>query len=519
MYKVLLVDDEPIARVGLRMAFEWEANGFELVGEASNGQKAMQWIERNEVDIVITDIAMPVMDGLELMRAARAHCPSIKVVLLSCHNDFEYVREGIRLGASDYLLKPTLEAADLKTVLDKLKEQIGQEREKEEQYLRQELYSKRLEMEKSLVKLLVCEEPPAVLKADFAWLEEGYRAAVCLLDGTGKLRAEAGGVFIDMLLDEVQDSLYDHMEHGIACRVGTDQMLLIVPDRDGEAGQTERRWLSLHAAMTAGGYSFTMGVSNRVAGVRELKRAYREGEETAKLRFYEGPGCVRFHKVRPTGQRPGEERERLLSGLKDAIAEGWREKAADEVERLLRYWSDEHRTPAEVMREALELLSVLLVRQNRFVSVEQADAVRMMETVEELRAMLWNAFREIWKSADEMEEEDDFHRKIIKKAIEYMKQNYTRAISLQDVADHVSVSRNYFSEMFKRVTGQNFIDFLIYLRLKQSSALLRTTTLKVYEVAEMSGFNDVKYFSKLFKKMMKMSPAEFRSSSKSGDSD
>ncbi|UUZ86157.1 response regulator [Paenibacillus sp. P26] len=160
MYRVLLVDDEPFARMGLRATFDWEGNGFRLVGEASNGKNAAPWIERNEVDILITDIAMPVMDGLELIRTARERCPQMKFILLSCHSDFAYVREGMRMGASDYLLKPTLEPADLKEVLAKVVDQITEDRKINELYAKQELSGKRLELEKAFAKLLVGEPAP-----------------------------------------------------------------------------------------------------------------------------------------------------------------------------------------------------------------------------------------------------------------------------------------------------------------------------------------------------------------------
>lgn len=121
MCRVLLVDDEKIARTGLRTVFDWKGHGYEVVGEAANGAKAMKWVESRDIDILITDIAMPVMDGLELTRAARELCPWVQVLLLSCHSNFIYVREGIRLGASDYILKPTLTESTLVPVLDQLR--------------------------------------------------------------------------------------------------------------------------------------------------------------------------------------------------------------------------------------------------------------------------------------------------------------------------------------------------------------------------------------------------------------
>lgn len=268
MYRVLLVDDEAIARTGLRSTFEWEKKGFQIVGEASNGQKAMKWIENNEVDILITDIAMPVMCGLELTRKTRELCPRVKVLLLSCHNDFHYVREGLRLGASDYLLKPTMETEDLEEVLEKMKVQIEKEKE-----------------------------------------------------------------------------------------------------------------------------------------FKNFQQAYQNAEKAVQPQLFHG----------------------------------------------------------------------------------SAGAGNL-----------------------EVEEENRFHQRVVQTAMKFINAHYTEIVSLQDAADHVSMSKNYFSELFKRVTGQNFIDYLIQLRLNRAKELLKTTTLKIYEVADISGFNDVKYFSKLFKKVENMCPAEYR---------
>ncbi|MFD0710547.1 response regulator [Paenibacillus sp. GCM10027626] len=257
MCKVLLVDDEKMARMGLRAVIDWDASGFELVGEASNGEKAMRWVDEGEVDILITDIAMPVMDGLELTRIAKEKCPWIKVLLLSCHSDFEYVREGVRLGASDYILKPMLEEEALLAILRQMRAKLKEERENQQ-------------------------------------IVEWYK----------------------------------------------------------------KRNLSL------------------------------------------GSG----------GGKP----------------------------------------------------------------------------------------------------DTTLHQRLIQQATAYIDAHFTSPITLQQAADKANVSRNYFSEMFKRVTGQNFIDYIIALRVNRAKQLLQTSSLKVYEVAEQSGFNDVKHFSKQFKKIVGCSPAEFQ---------
>jgi two-component system response regulator YesN len=143
--------------------------------------------------------------------------------------------------------------------------------------------------------------------------------------------------------------------------------------------------------------------------------------------------------------------------------------------------------------------------------IEQIGLLRQIKSVEGIRNLIRTNFESLWAAANvEMEEENRFHQRIVQKAMEFINANYTKVVSLQDVAEHVSISKNYMSELFKKVTGQNFIDYLIQLRLNRAKELLKTSTLKIYEVAEISGFNDVKYFSKLFKKIENMSPAEYR---------
>lgn len=508
MYRVLLVDDEAFARIGLRATFDWEGNGFVLIGEAANGKSAMKWIERGEVDILITDIAMPVMDGLELMRAVRESRPLIKIVLLSCHSDFAFVREGIRMGASDYLLKPTLEPADLKEVLDKVKLQIEEDRKISEMYAQQELSERRAELEKTFARLLTGEGEASSEAAGHPWIAGGYRAVVCLLDGASALLSEEGGIYAEMVIEEAQDSFYEWSREGVAFRGHADQLIAVMPVRDENDSAFIERIEAYRDLLEGRGFSFTLGVSGMHAGHGQVKQAIREGREAAQLRFYRGPGGIR--RYRP-GWRPvagkTEEAAGLRERLRRAVEDLNREDAAACLDGLMRHWTEHDRTPAEVKREAQDVLA--LFHSGRTVPLECIEALRKMESADEVQGLVRSAFAELW-STEEKEDERGLHRRIVSMAMEYMKANYSRNISLQDVANHVAISKNYFSELFRKTTGQTFIDYLIRLRLSRASELLRTTTLKIYEIAEMSGFNDVKYFSKVFKKVMKVSPADYR---------
>ncbi|AEI41013.1 response regulator [Paenibacillus mucilaginosus] len=513
MYRVLLVDDEPLARMGLRETFDWEGSGYRVVGEASNGRSALPWIERGEVDILITDIAMPVMDGMELMRQVRESFPSVKIILLSCHSDFAYVREGIRMGATDYLLKPTMQPTDLKEVLDKARSQAEEERRIRDLVEHREQVRRREELEKAFARLLLGEGTEESAAVEPPWLASGYRAVVAELDGAARLRSEEGGIYTEILMEELQESFYEEYGgEGIALRVGAEQLILVLKSTDG----LER----LQAKAAERGCTLTLGVSGPAAGAVDFRRAVREGREAARLRFYEGPGAVRPYRAEPggggapqSGRGAKEPQEALLAALEAQTAGGRAEEAASLLDELAALWSEQRPSPAEVKRQARGLLAALRRPADAgSEAAERIEALQGMESLEEVRLLLQEALRSLQEPGEPaaVPEDAGLHRRIVSQALQYLGANYTRNISLQDVADHVAVSRNYFSELFKKVTGQNFIDHLIHLRLEHACGLLRTTTLRVYEVAELSGFNDVKYFSKAFKKVMKVSPADYR---------
>jgi two-component system response regulator YesN len=505
MYRVLLVDDESMARVGLRSTFDWKGNGFQLVGEASNGKRAMKWIENQEVDILITDIAMPVMDGLELTRKTREICPWVKVLLLSCHNDFDYVREGIRLGASDYLLKPTLETEDLKKVLERMKDQVTKEKERLELYSDFNKLKKRqgrTEQEIGLMKLLA-DESVAVQDIALDWAHKGYRIVICVLESTQDHRSKKDFSYMESLL-EVKESFYNVVERGIAFIDGADQLILLVPDVTGD--------LHLFSEyLVTNGYCFTMGVSETHKEMARIHQAYEEGINAVQYRFYYGSGGIHIF----TDFRNPADTEigcyKTKNKLKDLIGAGLKDKAGECLAHLFDYWAANLCAPAEVIQDAQEIVSMFYMHKDDNVkAVEQIEALRLLEFVEDVKQLLWRSFESLWNHTDDPDDENTLHQRMVKQALDYINEHFTEAISLQDVARHVNISKNYFSELFKRETGQNFIDYLIQLRLRRAKHLLQTTTYKVYEVAELSGFNDVKYFSKLFKKMVSVSPAEYQ---------
>ncbi|QGQ95515.1 response regulator [Paenibacillus psychroresistens] len=182
---VLIVDDEPIIRIGLKTLVEWEKFGFQHVGEAEDGIDAWEQIDSLQVDIVITDLLMPRMDGLELIRLIQNHSRSIAVVVLSCMDDFAYVKEAMKHGAKDYILKPTMEPDQLMAILLTVREDLLRAREMRRQLTSfQQGQDKQIIVNNSMDELRVLEplsRNPFVIRA-FRYMDENYASNISTID-------------------------------------------------------------------------------------------------------------------------------------------------------------------------------------------------------------------------------------------------------------------------------------------------------------------------------------------------
>ncbi|MDQ8737913.1 response regulator [Paenibacillus sp. LHD-38] len=513
MYRVLLVDDEKIARTGLRFTFEWEKHGFTLVGEASNGEKAMKWIKEQEIDILITDIAMPVMDGLELTRRTRELCPWVKVLLLSCHNDFEYVREGIRLGASDYILKPMLNASSLEEVLKKMSQELQEEHENRlilKRYEDQQQANRQRELEGILGKVF-CGDGIAVGRLEKECPGVFYRVAALGINVFGETEAEMNQVLTEQG-EALKLFLYQSLEAFVSVLFRPDLMVSVFPAHvDTYDIFSERiKQCSKHTDSTR--LHLSVGLSGVNTDYHSLETACREAKNVLARGFFRGPcSYLTAEELHASMWAPNYPFAAALGELKESLSMGYASKSEKILEQMMNCWIPGYREKEEVIQEAEELLSLLVVFSEAESSiVRKIRELSRLGCVKDVMTYVKDCYLTIGSADDSLRPDKTRHQRIVIEAAAFIEKHFREPISLQQVADAVNVSKNYFSEMFKRVTGDNFIDYLISLRVKRAKELLQGSSLKVYEVAEQSGFNDVKHFSKQFKKLVGLSPAEFQ---------
>lgn len=556
-YKALIVDDEPIIRYGLASTVDWAGAGVECAGEAGNGEAALGLISEREIDILITDIKMPKMDGLELIRRAKSSRPHLKAILISSYNDFEYARRAVQLGVVvDYLLKPTMEPEDVTRLLAVCRDKLNEEKaleEKSAQLAQEEQERKRRNVENELRRALTGQPADwAGLAAEMpgpyvlaVWRAEGEPGAAGGAAG-GDGGAAGGGAAIG--LERQAARLAALLPDAVVCQTGERELCLLLPDRS-PAAAAGLRIRQAHAAMreapgeagAAAAPGFTVGISPVFHRAERLPEAYEWARNAFEAAFFGGPGACYDGEIRrredggpdrpalTAGAGESAARERSAS-LRDALSRKLADSDEAGCERTLRdlfeLWRSRLLPPGEVRKQAgdalLRLQSArpyLRAEEKLELLMDDHERLKRAGSLSEVEALVTARFRESREPGEPLPlaaSEDAAGAAAIRSALAYIQERFRTELSLREVADHVHMSRNYFSEQFKRHTGLNFIDFVIRLRIRYARHLLETTTLKVYDIGLHCGFNSDKHFLKMFKRETGCTPAEYRSRMRQG---
>ncbi|MGM0874684.1 MAG: response regulator transcription factor [Bacillota bacterium] len=508
MYRVLIVDDEPVIRKGITAFIDWEKEGVMVEDQYANGAEALAALENRSYDILITDIKMPLINGIELTKQALELYPWLKVILISNYSDFEYVKEGLKLGAVDYLLKLTLKKDDLLTVLRRCIFMLEEERKKDSElnhYQQGAVYLERKSVEQEIKRLIVQETSPAPTDWAPAWLENSYACVYLMLDGAEELRENHGYLYMQLLLEEWQKMFYMQMEKGAAMLVAESGMFLIIPDHDREAQQRLIQWKQILEKQweisTSAGFVTEQGISSILKGFANSRSA-------CQMRFFKGLGGLYCMNSLETHMVKEDHHD--WKPFFDMIYNG--DPVSSAIEFALERWKSGALTPKQVQQEACSLLTGAYHLHEDAGSLlpERHDLLCRTETMEQMVSLLICQLEEIRTPFIPKLADKGYDEQLITKALEYISAHYTENLTLQSVADIVHLSKSYFSLYFKKQTGRNFVDYLIELRIREAKRLLAQNEGRIYDVARAAGFNDVKYFSKVFKKVTGLTPMEYR---------
>jgi two-component system response regulator YesN len=515
MYKVLIVDDEPVIRKGITSFIDWEKEGITVDDQYANGAEALTALEKQPYDILITDIKMPLIGGIELTKRALELYPWLKVILISNYSDFEYVKEGLKLGAVDYLLKLTLKKDDLLAVLRRCITMLKDERKKDSEldhYQQGAAYLDRKRVEQEIKRLIV-QEQTSHSSIDWApaWLEHSYACVYLMLDGAEEWRENHGYLYVQLLLEEWQKMFYEHIEIGSAMLVAESSMFLILPDDDGvEQYHRLLQWKQL--LEKEWGVSTSAGLVSE-QGLTSILKGFANSRSACQRRFFEGlGGLYRMNSSETCMEKIRMDLEILYDWKPffEMIRNG--DPTSSAIEFALERWNGGSLTPEQVKQEACSLLTgtYRLHGDEGSMLPERHDLLCQAETMEQMVSLLLCQLEEVRTSFIPKLIDNGYDEELITKALEYIAAHYTENLTLQSVADIVHLSKSYFSLYFKKQTGRNFVDYLIDLRIREAKRLLVENDNRIYDVAGAAGFKDVKYFSKVFKKVTGLTPMAYR---------
>ena len=527
-YRVLLVDDEEEIRTGISRKIDWEAVGFSLVGEAGNGEEALELAEQLRPDVVLTDIKMPFMDGLELCRRLRQSLPAAKLVVFSGFDDFEYARQAVGMGVSEYILKP-INAPELMEVLNKLRELLDRQRlERRDMETLRRRYEESLPILRELfyTRLLSGQLPAEQVRDRAARYEielpSGLWTAALVhaeLSGDGE-----AGDRDELLLLSVQSFLSEHFSlAGCAARVVLfgDAAALLVQLSGADKlypllEELERLSLLCQSYL---GISLTAGVGRPCQGPEELDRSVAGARSALDYRaLAEGGRVIYIDDLEPQSATElsfEEEDQRQLSA---AIKLGTPEQVKEEIQGLIERL---RQTGLSLSRCRLFLLEVVtcLIRLTRSggVAVEEvfganftgAVSISDFSSREELGRWLEERCLRLRELLGQRR--TDSAGRLVEQAKEYIAGHYSdESLSVEALCSHIHLSPTYFSTLFKREVGMGFTAYVTQVRMEEAVRLLRDTDEKTYRVAELIGCSDTTYFIPVFKRQFGLSPSKFR---------
>ena len=505
--RIVIIEDEIKIRNGMvRLLSGYEQH--EVAGWARNGREGLELIRAVKPNLVFTDIRMPEMDGLEMLARLREEGIRVHAVILTGYAEFEYAREAVALGADDYLLKP-IGVDEVERILEKIGRKVNEE---------QRMFAGTAEGWLKALLDGILENTP----------EEMNRAEAAL--GTGRVRQFLVGVYAGNTKKRnlPEQGFLGPGAGGLdvcACIRTDDQCwtiaLLRYPrQQDSEPGALPEKLVSLlELRRKTFGSDEMVWLAEEVEETEQIHPVFRRMSEAAltaslqenrrvfRVRDLEGDGTAVFHlssrmESEYINALTGTDKEEplrwidaLFSGMKGRLwtASGIR-ICADRIcsvteEQVMRLWPEKRR---------------------QLQTLDTAARLRRAVTAAEIRELLLSMIRTV--RTDSAAGKDNIRNFTILRAIAYIRENYARKISLEEIASELSITPEYLSMLFAREIGVNYSSFLNEFRISRARNMLRETDMKIYEVAEQSGFSDTKYFSKVFRDTVGMTPREYRES-------
>ncbi|MGL5436694.1 MAG: response regulator [Lachnospiraceae bacterium] len=535
MIKVFLVEDEKIVREGIKKEIPWGKYDMELVGEASDGELAFPLIQQTRPDILLTDIRMPFMDGLELAELVKKEMPDIRIMFFSGYDDFEYAKKAIHIGASDYLLKP-ISSAQLLAALEQMSEQIVQlrnEKEYREQF-RQEQEEQRLwERERLFDEIMRGSSSMSEVfqKARSFGIDLTAAAYTVVLFGLKRPAAQDSQ-------GQPADSFYEQLKLCASQNnyaIGFDRMLegmayIVKADTETELGKITEEWLEQIRVLAVGrGVTEYFGaVGMPVVRFSEIRNSYRTACKAYAYRYLSDESrFLHYDQIKQDQKEDHSSGMDLtmldVTGVDKSVLEDFFKTSMKEEEDFFieDYIMSFGKNINSLMFRQYILMDIYVVTRRYMKQIGVSDEVveQSLPGIDQMMQKNSDAVsfsttvRELLRQALRLREtaSQRRYRQLLDHARDFINKNYhNQEMSLGMVAAQVNLSPAHFSTVFSQEMEVTFVEYLTSVRMGQAKHLLKSTDLRTSEIAYRIGYKDPHYFSYLFKKTQRMTPKAYR---------
>lgn len=542
MLKIFLAEDEVVVRETIKRMIPWEELGFELVGEAADGEMALPLLIRQQPDLLITDIKMPFMDGLTLARLAKKEIPGLKVVILSGYDDFNYAKQAIGIGVEDYLLKPITKNALIER-LSEIRSRYEHEKTQKEYYEKfqreMQAYEKNssrdffealvggsmdmMEVYKRAEKLgldivaeaynvliftMNCDEDFSGQRDEYSsWEAESLELLENFFAGHSSAMLFRSNIFsYGVLLKGQRETIEENTR---AC---VDEIRKILSRQDGR-----REWF--------------LAVGQSVERLSQIQKSYHTASRAFSQRYLYDENILYYDEMEtmehPGGQAESEDNAYLqkvdVNALNPAILQKFLSNGLqEETENFVKdYFYAIGQEPMEslvfrnyvILNVRFSVISFIKGLGCDTNEMESADTEEVLaESGKNMESAIAYAKKMISQAIEIRDQNSgNKNRSILKTAVDFIDSHYMdEEISLNTVANVANVSSNHFSALFSQNMGQTFIEYLTTLRMNKAKELLRCTGMRSSEIAGEIGYKDAHYFSYLFKKTQGMTPSDYR---------
>lgn len=519
MIRVVVIDDQPLVSQSIIQSIRWDRLDCGVVGSALDGLAGKELIRKHKPDIVITDIRMPLMDGLDLIDYATSIIPDSKFIIITGYDQFSYAQKAIKLHAFDLILKPIDNNALIQVLQSAVKEIYKTRREQAMQQ------NSLLRERSSLVEELITAIPPQRDSMESRARKLGMMASQYILAIVRPAHArqpfefQGEAKFSDSLVKILFELKTTRHFDSVDCNIMGNHIILFFTDRASvfdSAAYDIAKDIS-HQFHDKGISDCMISTSDVFFGIQQTKKAYQQAYHALHFGFYLNQDCIVFNKIR--GLEMSEEKPdfTLFQGIYELLSEPGvsRQSLCRQLDEV--YESLMQHPIADTDYLKYLFIGICMASLNVFSRSPGFEVMDLSKTIQSITAM--QTLQTVYKCCYDLilsiydagqAEANHNYSAITHHALHYIEDHYAESISLSKVASLISVTESYLSRTIKKDTGKNFVDILNECRIKHAVHLLQTTNYRINEVGEKVGIPNYAYFYQRFKKVIGCPPKEYK---------